>query len=399
MPLQTADTTERDNSLLHAGMLTESFTEPVMLLDRLLCITAWNKMCEAMCNYPAASVLGRPFFALFPGAADNPRVIKALQSALDGHNSFLTAEDGYQDVKGYFDNHFMPVKNNEGEVIGIMHLRHDVAHRIKALASLQQLNDELVQKNRELTKLSSMLHSVCKAITSGLSEPLHRICNFTGMLLNGDEINLSDKGRTYFRKIKKWVGKSKELTDGLLRYITLDEENATPEPIDLNQLFLFIRDTMSREIDKANALLVWTSLPWIYGCRYLVTELFTELICNALKFCNGENQPVISISGGYKNIELLAEDRPEVVTYAWVSVADNGPGIREKYAGEVFRLFYKAPGFEQYPGHGLGLARCKKIMEKTKGTIRLISEPGTGATFTCCFPVAREDRPVLTRSV
>jgi len=269
-------------------------------------------------------------------------------------------------------------------VIGILHVRHDITHRIKAMTELESLNTMLIRKNKELYDQANTLQETCKVIGRNLYEPLNRIYSFLNMLISGEEANLTQNGRQYFKRVRNLVRRSKDLAGDLLTYVALDEETESFTEIDLNQVFRFISNNLQKEISAVKATLVWQALPVVKGNRRLLYQLFLELVRNALKFRRGE--PHISISGGHKQIELLSEDRPQYVTYTWVRITDDGIGFDNQHAGDLFRLFYKAPAAKEYPGTGLGLAVCKKIIEKHKGAINATSEPGSGSSFTCCLP-------------
>jgi signal transduction histidine kinase len=371
--------------LLHAGMVTEAFREPVMLLDRTLCVTAWNTMCEAVFEKPAQQVLGTPVFSLFPDAADNPKIINALKRTLDGYSSFLEAENGGF-ARGDFDHHFSPLKDGNGAIIGAMVAGHDISHRVKAIKELQQLNKALAKKNQELANLAATLQEICKAIGRNLYEPLGRMYSFTNLVLSGEQLKLSEDGKKYFHMIRKLIRKSKDLTADLLAYISVEEDQEPFKEVDLNQIFSFIRNTLHEELSAAGVALSWEKLPVVYGNRRLLYQVFLELVKNALKFRRPDRPAVIEITGGLTPIESLSADRPLLAEFIWIKVKDNGPGIRQEAIPDVFRLFYRASSRKDLPGNGVGLALCKKIIEQHKGTIHAQSATGTGTTVICCLP-------------
>ena len=140
-----------------------------------------------------------------------------------------------------------------------------------------------------------------------------------------------------------------------------------------------VKEALSDEIEKTGAQIESTRLPSLMGDEGLLFSLFENLLSNSIKF-----QP----PGNIPNIRIAAE---EITTAGkkgiQLSFTDNGIGFTQAYARKIFLIFQRLHGRDEYEGTGMGLAICKKIMEKHGGTINAVSEPGKGATFTCWFPL------------
>lgn len=370
-----------DGDLLQADMLASSFAGPILFLDRSLCITAWNRMYETMYGASAGITYGLSFLAAFP-AADIPRIRTAIRDALRGNSTFIPAEENY--VHSYFDSHFSPLKNRDGLIIGIMHAGYDASSRLQAQAQLQQLNAQFITQKKELCTLKEIFLHIHKAIKNNLSAPMHRLCSFIGMLKN--KISGTATGEQYYDRIRKIADNSKDVLDNLLAYMALEEEATNLEEINLHSLFLFIKSTLREEINIAGACIEWHHLSRIKAARRQVYLVFTELIRNALRYRKKDIPLHISIESGNEKALAVTGKPPEVNTYTWVSITDNGIGIDGPDAAQ-FQLFNKKQD-SIHAGHGVGLAMCKKIMEKHKGRIDITSTLGVGTKVTCSFPVA-----------
>jgi light-regulated signal transduction histidine kinase (bacteriophytochrome) len=157
------------------------------------------------------------------------------------------------------------------------------------------------------------------------------------------------------------------LIQSLLEYSRINR--AKPfEEIDLNLLLKDVLENLTAAITENNATITITELPKIFGDPLLIGQLFQNLIGNALKFRNAKISEIV-ISGKEENKEYL------------FSVKDNGIGIQQEYMSKIFVIFQRLNSKEKYPGTGMGLAICKKIVERHGGKIWVESEFGKGSTF------------------
>jgi signal transduction histidine kinase len=140
-------------------------------------------------------------------------------------------------------------------------------------------------------------------------------------------------------------------------------------------------------IQQKLAVIETTTLPRVKGIKLQMTQLFSNLVSNALKFCPGK--PVIRItSRNLGQSEIKENIRLDPATaYSEVVVSDNGIGFEPEYSEQIFRIFQRLNGQSEYAGTGIGLAICKKIIENHGGVITAASEPGKGAAFSVIIPV------------
>jgi light-regulated signal transduction histidine kinase (bacteriophytochrome) len=153
----------------------------------------------------------------------------------------------------------------------------------------------------------------------------------------------------------------------LLEYSRVNRVKAF-ELIDVNRTVEVVLQDLRETIQNTNAKITVNKLPEIMGDPVLIGQLFQNLIVNAIKF-RGEEDPEIIISGDKKDKEFL------------FSVKDNGIGIEKEYSKKIFVIFQRLHSKDKYPGTGIGLAICKKIVERHGGVIWMESEKGKGSTF------------------
>ena len=159
------------------------------------------------------------------------------------------------------------------------------------------------------------------------------------------------------------------LIHDLLEYSRINRFNTGYEKIDLNEIFNTVSRVLKDKIESNDALVIAENLPYVFGNRIQLTQVFQNLIDNAIKFKAKKRKPEIIIS-----VNDL-KDKWELV------FMDNGIGISQEYFQRIFVIFQRLHTLEEYTGTGIGLAICKKIVERHGGEIWVDSKPGKGTTF------------------
>ena len=240
----------------------------------------------------------------------------------------------------------------------------------------QRQRELLEAANRELTDFA---HSA----SHDLQAPLRTISAFASILAEelGDE--LSADADKYLHRIVEGATRMKRLIDGLLEYSRAGRHEAPLARVDVGAIVESVLLDLEAVIRESEAEVVVCDLPSLVAEPLQLGQLFSNLISNALKF-RGEASPRILIS-----TELTDQGHA-------VSVQDNGIGLDPKFADRVFRIFHRLHGQDEYEGTGIGLAICKKIVERHGGKIWVESIPGQGATFR--FTIAADARAEQTRA-
>jgi light-regulated signal transduction histidine kinase (bacteriophytochrome) len=226
--------------------------------------------------------------------------------------------------------------------------------------------DEIERKNRELELFAYMA-------SHDLQEPLRTVGGFVKRLEKKYTGKLDEKADKYLFYIAQATDRMSDLITGLLSYSRLGNELQISD-IDCNQIIKDIQDDMGAMIIESKATIHINNLPRLRGYELKFRLLLQNLINNAIKFRKTGTDPVISISAIYENNQWK------------FAVKDNGIGIDPESHDKIFLVFQRLHPRNQYDGHGIGLAHCRKIVELHGGNIWVESQPGKGSTFYFTIP-------------
>lgn len=234
------------------------------------------------------------------------------------------------------------------------------------LAHLRQRTEQLARSNTDLEQFAYL-------VSHDLKEPLRSMVGFGQLLDTRYRDQLDDKARDYLRRILTGGERMRQLIDDLLSFSRVSTEARTLETVDTRLVVQEVLTALDRSIQDHGARVELGDLPVLQGHPTQLFSLFQNLIGNAIKF-HGEAPPVIRVNARARDHE-------------WeLSVQDNGIGIAPEYAERVFQIFQRLHDRSAYPGTGIGLAVCKRIVERHGGRIWLSSEPGAGTTFHFTIP-------------
>ena len=268
-------------------------------------------------------------------------------------------------------------------VADVIHGRHvfvgrDITERKQAEEALRRAKDELEvrvkERTAELERRNQELQEFAFVASHDLSEPLRKIRTFGTLLKGRSAERLDEKDRDYVLRMTGAAERMQNLLDGLLRYSRVQTRGEEFEPVKLDQIVQDAKNDLEVMISKAGVRLEITSLPEVTGDREQLQQLFQNLIANAVKFRRQGVDPLVRIyaTGNRKCIRIMVED--------------NGIGFEEKYLDTIFTPFQRLHGRSEYEGIGMGLAICKKIVERHNGTITARSTPGKGSKFIVSLP-------------
>jgi signal transduction histidine kinase len=242
---------------------------------------------------------------------------------------------------------------------------------------LQQANQGLKQLTDQLQKANEELKSFVYVASHDLREPLRKIVVFGQMLQNSlkDKVDGSEAESLHY--MVDGAERMKKMIDGLLVYSRVSTQPHPFQRIDLNEIVGQINKfELSVLIEETNALIeIPKPLPAIVGDSSQITQLMQNLIANGIKYQKRGSKPVITITS-----------KPAADGMVRIEVADNGIGIKPEYHSAVFGMFKRLHN-KEYEGTGIGLATCKKIVERHNGQIGLESQPGHGSTFWFTIPL------------
>lgn len=259
-------------------------------------------------------------------------------------------------------------------------LEKTVQERTEALT---QYADELERSNRELEDFAFVA-------SHDLQEPLRKIRAFGDRLQTKFGPQLGEQGLDYARRMHAASERMSVLIDDLLSFSRVTTRQKAFEQVDLNQLLDRVTDDLEFSIENVQAELIIENLPCIEADGSQLTQVFANLISNSLKFHSLTEKPVIRIG--------CSRICSNVDQCEWVRLtfADNGIGFDEQYRDRIFNLFQRLHGRDEYSGTGIGLALCRKIVERHGGTIEVQATLGKGATFIIDLPTTQTNLQEFT---
>jgi PAS domain S-box-containing protein len=286
---------------------------------------------------------------------------------------------------------------NDGRVIAVMHqpMPHggsvatyeDVTQTVCAEEALRDYAARLERSNRELQDFASIA-------SHDLQEPLRKIEAFGDRLLARCGAELSDAGRVYVDRMQDAAGRMRLLINDLLTYSRVTTTARPFAPVDLGRIAREVMSDLQVAIEQAGARIVLGDLPVLQADATQMRQLLQNLLSNALKFRREGRAPEVRVAARLYTPER-PEDRAAALPLCEITVSDNGIGFRQDYAHRIFGIFQRLHGRSEYPGTGIGLATCRKIVERHGGTIVASGRPGEGAAFVCTLP-ARQSGDLRT---
>ncbi|MGI8636870.1 MAG: sensor histidine kinase, partial [Segetibacter sp.] len=222
-----------------------------------------------------------------------------------------------------------------------------------------------------------------------LQEPLRKIVTFSTRLKDRFIDLIPEQGREYIEKINSSAERMRNLIDDLLNFSRISTFDKKFIKTDLNKVLMDVLGDFDLLIQERNAVVNVDRLPILEAIPLQMNQLFNNLLGNALKFTSHSDVPTISVKcrplyeGDLKNYKQLEKS----TQYYEICFIDNGTGFPQEFADQIFVIFQRLNDKEDYPGTGIGLALCRKIVRNHRGEIVAKSEEGKGATFYLILPV------------
>ncbi|SNR17217.1 sensor histidine kinase [Tenacibaculum jejuense] len=233
---------------------------------------------------------------------------------------------------------------------------------------LKDKNEKLNHALEKIQEKNKELNEITYIASHDLQEPLRTVSTMVDMFDNRYNDSFDEQGKTMLGFINAATSRMRNLVKDLLEYSVLGQ-NKKITKVDCNEVLMNVKQDLSTMISKNNAIIEWNTLPIITAYKSELRLLFQNLISNAIKFQDPENQPKIKIS---------SED---IQQYWKFKVSDNGIGIKEEYKEKIFSIFKRIHSKEAYEGTGIGLSHCKKIVEMHDGKLWVDSKEGEGSDF------------------
>lgn len=234
---------------------------------------------------------------------------------------------------------------------------------------------ELQQKVIELNRSNYELEQFAHLASHDLQEPLRKLFFYTDVLKKKYNANLDSSGHAMLNNMTLAASRMKELISDLLSYSQLQQQKLKFETVDLNEILSEIVKDLDIIIKEKKAKITVGNLPVVSGNPLRLRQLFTNLISNALKYSKQDTPPVVEVIASVEDENFL------------IRVKDNGIGFEEQYREKIFGLFERLHTRDQFPGTGIGLSICKRIVELHNGSIEADSVPNEYAVFSVTLPV------------
>ncbi len=249
------------------------------------------------------------------------------------------------------------------------------------LADMQDEARRYLSLNERLFKAYDELANMNWISTHDLKEPLRKIQMYASIILQKHQSEIPESVVTNILRMQASAGRMQTLVDSLLSYTKIFYEEKKLVDVDLNEVLDEIHADLKESLEEKGGSLQLKNLPVIQGIRFLITQLFENLIVNSLKFAREDMPLIIFISCQLVDKKTMKGTGHESGhEYYKITVADNGVGFNPSYKKDLFKIFQRFHG-RQYKGSGIGLAICQKIAEIHDGFIEADGEEGKGAIF------------------
>ena len=314
-----------------------------------------------------------------------------LEESVARWRAALASGDAYEieyRLKGHDGNYrwyltrALPVRNAEHRITRWFGTSTDIDERKGTEELLRSSTLMLVQSNRELEDFATVA-------SHDLQEPLRKIHSFVGCLRDEQSEALNPEGRDYLDRIQSATARMTALIADLLEFSRVSSKGKPLIPVNLNDVIVGVVSDLEARLVQTGGRVEVSDLPTVASDQVQMRQLLQNLIGNALKFHRKDEAPVVRVSA-----EII--DSPDINGRAHtggacrIFVADNGIGFDEKYLDRVFTIFQRLHGRGAYEGTGIGLAVCRRIVERHGGTITARSKPGEGSTFIVTIPLLHD---------
>jgi len=345
----------------------ESAANAIVITDRSGNIVWVNPAFSRLTGYEAAEVLGRSTRVLRSGRQAPEFYAQMWETVLSGKNWEGDIINRRKDGSEYFETMTItPVRDATGAVTHFIAIKQDVTER-------RRVESMLAERARELARSNAELQQFAHVASHDLQEPLRMVASYVQLLAKRYRGKLDQNADEFINFAVGGATRMQELLNALLEYSRV---HTKAQPFGDVPLETCLRDALANlrlAVHDTAAVVTHDPLPRVQGDRTQLTQLFQNLLANAIKF-RGEAAPRVHVGA-------------ERVEGKWkISVTDNGIGVEPQYAHRIFVIFQRLHQPGRYPGTGVGLAICKKIVERHGGEIGMTAAPTRGSVFFFTLP-------------
>ena len=364
-------------------LLFEEAPVPYHEVDRDGMVRRVNRAeCELL-GRTREGILGRPVWE-FVAPEQQEASRRDVLSKLEGRMDVVPFTREYVSANGRrlsVHIHENLIRNRDGEIVGIRSTLLDVTERVRADEHIRKLNADLEtrveERTAELQRSNDALQQFAYSVSHDLQEPLRMVSSYTQLLARRFPETLDSDAREFMEHVVDGASRMSHLIKDLLTFSRAGAAaGAELERVAMTQVVERATRNLELAVEESGAVVTYGELPVVCAHPVTLVQVLQNLIGNAIKYRSSAT-PAIHISVSEKPGE-------------WVfCVADNGIGFSQAYADRIFGVFKRLHG-RQYPGTGIGLAICKRIVEGSGGRIWAESEPGIGSRFYFTLPKREE---------
>jgi len=357
----------QSDTLREQTLLLDLVREGILVRDLYGTIVYWNHGAAAMYGWPKEQALGKVSHQLL--AAEYPVPIADIEKEVmrAGFWEGDVVQVTRSGTRLMVESRWTLTRTERGTPEGFLEVHRDITQRRQAERALQAKNDALARSNHELEQFAYVA-------SHDLQEPLRMVSNYTQLLARRYRDRLDPDANEFIDFAVDGAKRMQELIHDLLQYARVERRGREFRPVAAETIVNDALSNLAGAIADAKASIVVDTLPTLTCDGSQMTQVFQNLIGNAIKFRKPDVAPVIRVGA-------VREEN------GWrLSVADNGIGIEPRFFERIFQMFQRLHARGEYSGTGIGLALCKKIVERHGGQMRVESAPGHGALFSFTVP-------------
>lgn len=361
--------------------IMDTVREPLIVVDATFHVTQANRAFFRSFLVEPADTIGRSLFALGDGQWDIPALRELLRDKL----AVAPAVNDF-DVDHVFPSIGRRIMRLNARVVR----QDDTMPRVILVAiedvTVRRITEwRLLEQRVELERSNAALNEFASVASHDLQEPLRKILSFGERLELSASPALDDTAKEHLSRMMGAALRMRTLINDLLLYSQVSTRIQAFAPTDLSGVARDVLADLETTVSDAGAHVEVGALPVIDADSLQMRQLFQNLLGNAVKYRRPDVQSLIRVSA----------ERPDA-QHCIITIADNGIGFHQDHADRIFRMFERLHGRGQYDGSGIGLAICRKIVERHRGTIAAASNAGQGATFTVTLPVTQHGSGLMS---
>jgi two-component system, LuxR family, sensor kinase FixL len=338
----------------------------------VLCVN--QAECELF-GFRPEEMIGRPIWD-FMAAEDREKTKAGLLERISSNQPLVPLEREYKRRDGssvVMEIHQKRIRDASGNATGLRTFLLDITQRKRAEQTLSEQAEKLARSNSELEQFAYVA-------SHDLQEPLRKIQAFGDRLKTKYDASLGAEGIDYLTRMQNAAARMQALIQDLLSLSRVASSAKPFAAVDVGDVVRMVISDLEVRAQERNGRVEAADLPVVFGDRGQLAQLFQNLIGNGLKFQKPGESPVVKVSSE-------AVPPSDGAGAGWrITVEDNGIGFDEKYRDRIFQIFQRLHGRSEYEGTGIGLAICRKIVERHGGAIAAHSSPGAGAKFVITLP-------------